>query len=266
MLTLRVIRRMVALNVMETLEYRGAFFVFMVNTVVTPLVSLLVWLTVSEQGVSLPYDRSQLVTYYVLLSVVSMLTGTWGASFLADDIRLGSLSKWLLRPSPFIAGWIGNNVGEKVVKLPLLLPLVGLVALAFRADLRLPADPRAWLLFSLCLPLAAAIAFLLDYVTGLSAFWIQDVKSLDRVRRLVGAFLAGQFVPLALFPPALLPLLEALPFRYTLSFPLEVLTGSLSAEATARGMLWQIGYCLGLWVCYRLMWHFGLKSYAAPGG
>jgi ABC-2 type transport system permease protein len=265
-LTLRVIRRTVAMNVMHTLEYRGAFFVFMVNTVVAPLVSLLVWLTVSEQGVSLPYDRSQLVTYYVLLSVVSMLTGTWQASFLAEDIRLGSLSKWLLRPCSFVAHWIGNNVGEKVVKLPLLLPLAGLVALAFRADMRLPADPRAWLLFALCLPLAAALAFLLDFVTGLSAFWIQDVKGLDRVRRLVSGFLAGQFVPLALFPPALLPLLEALPFRYTLSFPLEVLTGSLSAEATARGLLWQIGYCLGLWACYRLVWHFGLKSYAAPGG
>ena len=141
MLTLHVVRRMVVLNVMETLEYRGAFFVFMVNTVATPLVSLLVWLTVSEQGVSLPYNRSQFVTYYVLLGVVAMLTGTWGASFLADDIRLGSLSRWLLRPSPFIASWIGNNVGEKVIKLPLILPLVGLVALAFRADLRLPVDP-----------------------------------------------------------------------------------------------------------------------------
>jgi ABC-2 type transport system permease protein len=266
MLTLRVIRRTVAMNVMQTLEYRGAFFVFMVNTVVAPLVSLLVWLAVSEQGVSLPYNRSQFVTYYVLLSLVSMLTGTWGASFLADGIRLGGLSPWLLRPGPSIAFWIGNNVGEKVVKLPLLLPLVGLVALIFRAGLRLPADARAWLLFALCLLPAAAIAFLLDFVTGSLAFWIQDVKGLDRVRRLVGAFLAGQFVPLALFPPALLPLLEALPFRYTLSFPLEVLTGSLSAEATARGLLWQIGYCLGLWICYRLMWHFGLKSYTAPGG
>ena len=266
MITLRLIRRVVAMNVMVTLEYRGAFFVYMVNTVVTPMIYLLVWLTVSEQGVRLPYDRGQFVTYYVLLSVVSMLTGTWLAIFLADEIRLGTLSPWLLRPGPFIAHYIGNNIGEKVVKLPLLLPLVGLVALVFRTDLRLPADPWAWLLFALCLPPAAAIAFLLDFVTGSLAFWMQDVKGLIRVKNLVGAFLAGQFVPLALFPPSFFPLLEALPFRYTLSFPLEVLTGSLSVEATARGLIWQTGYCLGLWGCYRILWHFGLKSYTAPGG
>ena len=266
MIAWRVVRRAVAINVMVTLEYRAAFFVYMVNTVAAPVIYLLVWLTVSEQGVRLPYDRSQFVTYYVLLSVVSMLTGTWQATFLADDIRLGGLSPWLLRPGPVIAHWIGNYVGEKVVKLPLLLPLVGLVALVFRADLRLPSDVRAWLLCALCLPLAATVAFLLDFVTGSLAFWIQDVKGLVRVKNLVGAFLAGQIVPLALFPPATLPLLEALPFRYTLSFPLEVLTGSLSVEATARGLVWQIGYCLGLWACYRVLWHFGLKSYTAPGG
>ena len=103
-------------------------------------------------------------------------------------------------------------------------------------------------------------------MTGSLAFWMQDVKGLIRVKNLVGAFLAGQFVPLALFPPSFFPLLEALPFRYTLSFPLEVLTGSLSVAATVRGLIWQTGYCLGLWGCYRMLWHFGLKSYTAPGG
>lgn len=254
------------MSVMLTLEYRGAFFIYMVNVVATPLISLLIWLTVSEQGVALPYDRGQFVTYYVLLSVVSMLTNTWLAVYLAQDIRRGGLSAWLLRPVPQSLRYIGNNIGEKVIKLPLLLPLVGLVALAFRADLRLPADPLAWLLFALSLPLAAALAFLLDVAIASLAFWIQDVRGLIRVRDLVGAFLAGRFVPLALFPASLSGLLEAQPFRYTLSFPLEVLTGALSGEATARGFLWQGGYCLGVWACCRVLWRLGLKTYTAPGG
>jgi len=137
-LSLRLLWRLVARDVIATLEYRGAFFILMVNTVAGPVISLLVWLTVSEQGVRLPYDRSQFVTYYVLLSVVSMLTATWLAQYLAEEIRLGGLSPLLLRPVPIITHYLGNNIGEKVVKLPLLLPLVGLVALFFRADLRLP--------------------------------------------------------------------------------------------------------------------------------
>ncbi len=96
----RIVGQLVAMNVMMTLEYRGAFFLHMVNTVATPLISLLVWLTVSEQGVRLPYSRSQFVTCYVGLSPVSMATSSWLAEYLVQDIRLSGLSPWLLRPAP----------------------------------------------------------------------------------------------------------------------------------------------------------------------
>ncbi len=262
---LRVIWRETLMSVMNTIEYRGAFLIYMINIVAGPLVSLLVWLTVAGQGVALPYDRGQFVTYYVLLSVVSMLTSTWAGGFLASNIRMGTLSPKLLRPVTPLAGYIGNNLGEKIIKLPLLLPLSMLVAAAFRDDLRLPADPRAWLLAAISVPLAAAIAFLLDVVLCSLAFWMDDVWGLLRLKALVGAFLAGQFVPLALFPPELSGFLQAQPFRYTLSFPLEILTGGLSMSDITRGFAWQVAYCAGLWAGYRVEWHFGLRTYGATG-
>jgi ABC-2 type transport system permease protein len=215
--------------------------------------------------VRLPYDRGQLVTYYLLLSLVRMLTSSWMADYVAEFIRLGSLSSWLLRPSPYILRSLSENIGEKVVKLPILLPLMGLLALAFRHDLRLPADVRVWLLFALSLPMAAAITFLLDFVTGSLAFWVQDVNGLVRLEALLSALLSGQFVPLALFPAQLSGFLDAQPFRYTISFPLEVLLGKLSPAAVALGFALQAAYCLGLWAAYRLVWRYGLRSYAASG-
>jgi len=263
--TLRVVWRMTALNVMMTLEYRGAFLIYMFNTVAGPTISLLVWLAVSAAGAQLPYGRSQLVTYYVLLSVTAMLTATWTGWFIGENIRLGDLSSHLMRPAPYILGMIGNNIGEKIIKLPLLLPLVGVVALAFRHDLRPPTDPLAWALFLLCLPLAAAVAFLFDVTIGSLAFWIDEVNALLRGQAMLAAFLAGQYVPLALFPPGAARWLELQPFRYTLSFPLEILTGALDGPALARGFAFQIAYCALFWALYRLVWHFGLRSYSAVG-
>lgn len=262
---LRVLRRLVAMNVMVTAEYRGGFFVYMLEAVLIPVISLLVWLTVSEQGVGLPYDGGQFVTYYLLLSVVSVLTATWLGEFVAQNIRQGELSPWLLRPMSFTAQYIANNVGEKLVKLPLLLPLVALAALAFRAGLDLPTGPRAWLLFLASLPLAATVSFLLEFLVGSLAFWIQDVNGLVRAKAILGSFLAGRFIPLALFPPGFAGFLEAQPFRYTLSFPLEILTGRLSGGELAQGFAWQAAYCVGLWVCYRLVWRHGLPAYSATG-
>ncbi len=265
MRALRIVRRLVLLNVMATLEYRGSFFIYMLNAVIVPLITLMVWLAVSEQGVRLPYSREQLVTYYLTLSVVSIVCSTWLAEYVAEAIRLGKLSSWLLRPAPYILHDIGNNIGEKVVKLPMLLPLVGLAGLLFRGEVHLPSDPARWLLFLACLPVTAAIAFLLDFVLGSLAFWVQDVSGLIRAKSLVGAFLAGEFVPLALFPHEVSGFLDLQPFRYTLSFPIEILTGQLTPARTAQGFAVESAYIVGLWACYRLMWRYGLRSYSAVG-
>lgn len=261
----RVLRQVTAMNVMMTLEYRGAFAVYMLNAVIVPLLPLLIWLTVSAQGVPLPYDRGQFVTYYLMLSVVSVLSGVWVADYLPSEIRLGLLSPWLLRPAPRIIHYLGNNLGEKVIKLPLLLPMVALAALAFHADLRLPSAPLAWLLFGLAIMLAATITFLLDMVLSSFAFWFQDVDGVVGLKGAVDGFLAGRFVPLSFFPPAYAGFLAAQPFRYTLSFPLEVLNGSLGAAATARGFAFAAAYCVVLYLLYRLLWRYGLRAYGATG-
>jgi ABC-2 type transport system permease protein len=263
---LLVFRRLVCLNVMSTLEYRGGFFIYMLEAVLVPVISLLVWLTVSEQsGGDLPYSDSQFVTYYILLSLVTTLTGTWLGRFVARNIRQGEISAWLLRPISYLPFYAANNVGNKLVKLPLLLPIVAAAGLAFWRRLEIPADPSTWLLFLASIPMAAALSFLIDFVIGSLAFWIQDVDGLIRAKALIGSFLAGQLIPLALFPPSLEGFLEAQPFRYTLSFPLEILTGSLSAAELAGGFAWQSGYCVAFYACYRLVWRWGLPSYSASG-
>lgn len=262
---LRLLWRITRMDVMTTLEYRGAFFIYMVNIVATPLISLLVWLTVAEQGVHLPYGRDQFVTYYVLLSLTSMLTSVWLAPFLADQIRLGQISPLLLHPAPVITNYIGNNLGEKIIKLPLVLPLLGLMALGFHQYLRLPSSPGLWLAFAAALPLAATLAFLLDYLLGSLAFWVQDVSGLIRFKTLAAALLSGQLVPLAFFPTPLAPFLQAQPFRYTLSFPLEILVGHLGRAALLTGFAWMLAYCLILVAGYRLIWHVGLRSYSSSG-
>lgn len=262
---LRVLRRLVGLNVMMTLEYRGSFFLYMLSNVAVPVISLLVWLTVSEQGARLPLSREELVTYYLLLSVVSMLTSTWLSAWLAQSIRQGEISPWLLRPVPYILDQIGNNLGEKITKLVLLIPMVGFVAVFFRADIRLPSEPFAWLLFVLCLPMTATVAFLMDFLLGSLAFWLEDVNGLVRVKTLVSGFLSGQIVPLALFPREFEGFLKLQPFRYALSFPLEVLTTSLSPRELALGFGLQAAYCGVFFVAYRVVWRSGLRAYSAVG-
>lgn len=262
---LRVLWRQMTISAQASLAYRANTAIYMFNNVAGPAVALMIWLTVGEQGVSLPFDRGQIVTYFLLQGVVSTVTGTWYAPYLAESIRTGSLSAHLTVPVPYIIYDVGDSIGQKLLMLLLVLPQAALVALLVRADLQLPGDPLTWLLFVVATLLAAALAFLLDVCVGSLAFWLEDVGGIERLGVTVGEFLAGRFVPLAFFPPAVAPLVAALPFRYTLAFPLEVLSGALTPLELLGGFGAQGGYVLLGWLTYRLIWRYGLRAYAAAG-
>jgi ABC-2 type transport system permease protein len=253
------------LNLLGQLEYRGAFLIWVLGDLAGSLISLAVWLAVAEDSADLPLDRQQLVTYFVARALVSTLTISWLIYLVPENIREGHLSARLLRPVTPLAHYAGNNLGEKGLRLLMLVPLTVSAGLLFRADLRLPTDPFTWGLVVVAISLGATIAFLLDLVLCSTAFWLQDVWGLHSAYRLVERFLDGGFIPLVLFPSWLTGFTTVQPFRYTLSFPLEILTGTLSAEHLAAGFAWQVGYVAALYALYRLQWHFGLRAYSAAG-
>ena len=77
--------------------------------------------------------------------------------------------------------------------------------------------------------------------------------------------LAGQLVPLALLPDWAQGSMVYQPFRYVLSFPLELIVGDLSGRDIAMGMLIGLGYaCAFVWFA-RWIWRRGQRSYTAVG-
>ena len=107
-----------------TLTNRAWVVLLQLGAVTPPIVSLLVWTGAVARGATPPVPVDQLVTWFVLVAVVSMVTSSWTASFLAEDIRTGGLSIWLVRPCPALLPLAANNAAEKAVKLVVLLPMV----------------------------------------------------------------------------------------------------------------------------------------------
>lgn len=121
--------RMLAINLTVTLQYRGDFFLMQLRNLVTPLVSLLVWEAALTSGATLPVSPGYLVSYFILVSVVGMLTSSWTAYYLAESIRLGDLARRLVRSASTHWEGIANNIDEKLIKLVLLAPMIIVLAL-----------------------------------------------------------------------------------------------------------------------------------------
>ncbi|MGW1345589.1 ABC transporter permease [Kribbella sp. NPDC002412] len=262
---LRVLRRMTAAEIAQQSIYRGAWIIFMAANICVPIISLLIWRTAIATGARLPVDERYLTTYFVLLSFVTMATSSWMTGFLANDIRLGKLSSWMVRPASLLVGFVANNLSEKFLKVIALVPMIGVLWWIFRDSMSIPAGPGHWALFAVSLVLGAILVFTIDILIASLAFWMDDVTALAQARVIIAGVLSGSVVPLALMPDWSRGFIDHQPFRFTVSFPVEIVAGSLSGPELLVGLTLQFGYVVVFGVLARLVWSVGIRAYSAVG-
>ncbi|NYE69861.1 ABC transporter permease [Microlunatus parietis] len=261
---LRVFGRVLALNIGLTFVYRGDFLLMQLGTLLTPLVSLAVWQAALAAGAQVDVTPGFLNSYFLLVAVVNMLTSSWTAWFLADMIRNGTLNKWLIRPASVHLDGFANNLGEKTIKLMLLVPLVLIMVVLVPGGLPLPATPARWLLFALAIGVAMAISYIFDIARGSLAFWFEDVQGFNMAISIMTPVLAGVVVPLALMPPEISGITLWQPFRFMVSFPMEVLLDRVPG-GLVFGFAQQAGWLIVFAVVALVVWRRGLRSYSAAG-
>ena len=82
----------------------------------------------------------------------------------------------------------------------------------------------------------------------------------------ISAVMSGYLVPLDLFPKAVQQIALVLPFRFLLSFPVELMLGKLT-RGGALGLLGaQWAYVAAALLATNLVWRAGLRRYSAYGG
>jgi ABC-2 type transport system permease protein len=159
---------------------------------------------------------------------------------------------------------LANNVGEKLVKFAVLAPMVALLALVLGDRFALPAGLSHWLLAAVSLIMAGLMSFLFDIVLGGLGFWFDDVAGFLRARAVIIPLLSGAVVPLELMPDELAGVTLIQPFRYLVSFPLEVLLGDVSGGLLA-GFGLQAGWLIIFAAGAALVWRLGIRTYSGAG-
>jgi ABC-2 type transport system permease protein len=127
-------------------------------------------------------------------------------------------------------------------------------------------EPVNVLVFLPAFFLAYALRFLLAYVLALLAFWSQRADALLSLNDTLVFLFAGQVAPIALLPGVLQAAALWLPYRYMLSFPVELLLGGMSQNQVLAGFAGQLGWLLAAFMLHQLVWKRGLRHYTAVGG
>lgn len=264
---LKIFYRLFANNIRIALYYRGMFILWGLRMIMVPGIIVLAWLSV-KKAPSNPFSDADYLLYYLMMPMLLTLVECRTIHTIPEEIRDGSLSRNLIKPFNPLWMSIFEHLSRKTLQLAYMLPIVLLIGLALNDRL-----PDAGLSINhigivlVAVVLAIILRFVMTTVLALTGFWIEHVETLHLVVN-AGAFglLGGMIVPLETLPDRLKPVVYFFPFRYSLSFPLELLRGRLGAEQTILGMLIAAAWILVFFIVGKILWKRGLRVYSSYGG
>lgn len=254
--------KVIKLAMLDLVQYRFDFIVHTSKYALMVLVMAFVWLAVKKENPALPMTLPETVTYFVLAAMLYNLSNFHTAN-IEEDIKLGSYSKYLLKPISAFKYYFSFELGfasfETLVKGLVMLPL--LMAFGWLPALYLPN----LLLFILFLPIIFSFAFnQFSLISGLT-FWINESYAIRWTAMIIFRFLAGFFVPIVFFPLWTQRIFFWLPFQHLLYTPIQLLTGKISITTATGSLLILIGWTVIAAMLRYYVWRRGELQYDATG-
>ncbi|MDM8000311.1 MAG: ABC-2 family transporter protein [Dehalococcoidia bacterium] len=247
------------------LQYRASLIIWMIGHVLEPLVYLIVWSVVaaSEGGSVGDYAARDFAAYFIVLMLVNHATYTWVMYDFEYRVRHGSLSFALLKPVHPVHSDVADNLSSKLITLPFMLVVAGVLALIFHPAL--PLEPWTIGLFVPAILLAFLVRFLLEWTLAQAAFWTTRVDAINQTYFVLLLFLSGQIMPITLMPHPIRVVAEILPFRAMVGFPVELVLGRLTMNEALLGLGIQVAWVIVGLILLRVVWRAGVRVYSAVG-
>lgn len=242
----------------EDVAYRAEKFIWTIIQFgsLVPIVSL--WALLSRTG-AISVDQSQYLTaYYLLILVISRLSGSDLEEELIKEIKDGQISRDLIKPFPYYISVLAKDSIWRISYIPYILPAI--IILFFLI-------PPAKLL--ILVPLVAAAYLqrsLISFLIGLSAFWIDQAEALMHLKWMLASIASGAMLPLTFFPLWFQSFSRWTPFYHWGFFPSQVVLGRASVTDIVFGLAMSLSWVILLVLITKFVWKKGLIRFGAVGG
>ena len=264
-------RHVINVGIQNNLTYR---FNFLARTLFgfIPLIAMLyVWKTIyagkGDGGMVGTYTFAQMVSYYLLVTVVDALTAVNEDDWqIAADIKDGNISQFLLKPIDYLWYRLCLFLSGRLTYLAVAtVPLV-IFIFCLRQYFVLPPDWPTFGLFLISVALTALLQFFMSYAMAMLAFWVLEVSTFIFILFAFEYIASGHMFPLDILPPILERALYFTPFPYQLYFPISVYMGKATGAQMAQGLVVQAGWVIAAFLMARFAWARGIRKYSAVGG
>lgn len=259
----------VKLGVQEAMEYRVDFLFGLINGSFMVFVQFFLWTAVyggSENAVLFNYTYPQMVVYIIMAGIMGRVTNTDFEYEVADDIREGNLSRFLVQPIGYFPYRVFLFLGRKVLQFVVIILLSAVILTTLHFTLGAEFKLINIFVTFLAVPLALLLNCVMFYCIALAAFWMTRAWGLFTGMRVVMMVLSGGIFPLDVFGEQVKAVFMLLPFQYIVYFPLSIICGNTNGADIIYGMIMQLFWIAMIYILSRILWRAGMKKYIAAGG
>lgn len=213
------------------------------------------------------YTLSDTVIYYVIILLITYLTTANTADYIANNIKFGSFSEWLLKPRSIMVSELSRAFGEQFYRLIILIPFYLLLAfvlssLKIGVNFTIPGIAVG----AVFIMLGFLINCLFEYTLSMLAFWMDEVWSIRHFKEVVTDLLGGKRVPLAFFPAVVQSINRFLPFQFIYFIPAQYILNKHTISANLAGDLVSAFFWIIIFILLsQIIYSAGIKKYGAFG-
>lgn len=252
------------ISLISYLEYRVNFVLSFLFSLVPFSVSVLLWVAVARHSEFIKVK--EVVSYYFVILIVKNITTTNSIIRFSDDIRLGELNKYLLKPYNYCFYNLMADLPERIVFIVMnFIPLI-LIYTFLHNYINLDLSLIKVFFFIIFLILGYLINFFIDFLIGLYSFYFSKISSLYTSIKVLRSLSSGNIFPLLMLPTKIFFTLQILPFMYTSYIPTMLLLEKTSFDMILENLFISVAWLSVLCLFSAILWKSGMKRYSAYGG
>jgi len=258
-----------SMGLQSSMEYRGDFLIGVLSIIFPLTIQFFLWTAIyksSNSQIVYGYTYSQMLAYSILAALTSKLIASGFEMEIMEDIKNGGFSKFIVKPVGYLKYRLSCFLGQKSFNLLVIFIIIAIVLFLLNINFEFETSFLNLGIFIVSIVLALFINFLIYFSLASAAFWINEATGVFIVANVVTSVISGGIFPLNIFGEKIQAVFSMLPFQYTIYFPVNILSGTLSFEEILKGLMIQALWIMIMLVIANIVWKFGMKKYTAVGG
>ena len=208
-----------------------------------------------------------MIGYVVISTITGILISNEVHWEIGQDVRSGNIAMNLIKPVSYQLRQYFASLGSVIVNaLFICIPVMAMYFI-FRLSTGGPMPSLVMLLsYLVSVGLSALILFMINYLFGLAAFYVEYIFGFIFAKEALLKLLSGQLIPLAFFPSSVRELFIFMPFAGLVYTPSMAFLGMYQGQTLVFHLLIQAFWVVFLWGVTQLLWRVAIHRVTIMGG